>query len=319
MNITLRQMEYIVAVAEHRHFGRAAESCHVSQPALSRQVKRAEEVFETPFFERTSQGTVLTPAGKEFVEGARAILSRTSQLLARIESIGGELGGPMELGVIPTVAPYFLPGVLGKLHQQHRELRLTIVEDETSRLIDQLEGATLDVALMATPVDTAQMHVMPLAQDPFVAVFHTDHPLAIEDSVIAQELSNHPLLLLEEGHCFRDHALEFCTAAGAIDEADTRSASLSTLLGLVELGRGVTILPTLAVARELPGRPQLVARPLDDTAHCRTLSLVWRSTSPRDELFSELGQIFAAHTETINRELDDLGYDSLPRLTQLLN
>ena len=314
MDITLRQMEYVVAVADEQFFGRAADACHVSQPALSRQVKQVEEFLGTPLFERTRKGAMLTPAGREFVEGARTVLNRTQRLITRISSLGGELRGQLKLGVIPTIAPYLLPGVLGKLHDRHADLELTVIEDETSRLIDQLGRAQLDAALMATPVDTGNLEVMPLIADPFLVVFHADHPLSRTSSVPVKELTTHSLLLLEEGHCFRDHALEFCASAGKIDEADVRSASLSTLLGLVELGRGVTVLPTLAIARELPGRPRLVARPLSGGQHQRTISLVWRSTSPRFEIFSELGQLFADHIEPYNQSLDDLGYRDLPRL-----
>ena len=317
MNVTLRQMEYVVAVADEKFFGRAADSCHVSQPALSRQVKQVEETLGVPLFERTSKGAIPTPAGREFVDGARTLLTGARQLITRIESRSGDLRGLLKLGVIPTVAPYLLPGVLGRLHEMHPDLQLTIVEDETSRLIEHLERASLDAALMATPVDSDQVFVMPLIADPFVAVCHEAHPIAEVDQVEAADLTQYPLLLLEEGHCFRDHALEFCTASGAIDEADTRSASLSTLLGLVELGRGVTILPSLAVSRELPARPRLVARPFRGASPRRTLSLVWRSTSPRCDIFSELGRIFATHTEVLNTELDDLGYAPLPRLTRI--
>ncbi len=317
MTVTLRQMEYIVAVAEYGHFGRAAESCHVSQPALSRQIKRVEQLFETPLFERTSQGAIPTPAGRRFVDDAKEILHRSRRLVTRLESMDGELRGPLNLGTIPTVGPYFLPGVLGELHLARPQLELTIVEDQTSRLLEALEAARLDTALLATPVEAPFADEMALIDDPFVAVFHRDHPLADQKALSPEELTKFPVLLLEEGHCFRDHALEICATSGSMEEANIRSTSLSTLLSLVELGRGVTIVPVLALAPELAARPHLVARHFADQRPSRTLSLLWRSSSPRSEAFSELGRLFASHTDAINDRLESAGFSDFPRLSQL--
>lgn len=317
MNITLRQMEYVVAVAEHGHFGRAADSCHVSQPALSRQIKRVEEIVDIPLFERTSKGAIPTPAGRRFASDARDILGRARRLVTRVESMDGRLRGPLNLGTIPTVGPYFLPGILGELHDIRPELELTIVEDQTSRLLEALEAARLDTALLATPVEAPFADELDLIDDPFVAVFHRGHPLAEHESVSPEELTQYPVLLLEEGHCFRDHALEFCASSDPIDEADTRATSLSTLLSLVELGRGVTIVPVLALAPELAARPHLTARPFSGRKPSRTLSLLWRSSSPRADAFADLGRQLAAHTDALNDRLTSAGFADYPKLSPL--
>lgn len=317
MNITLRQMEYVVAVAEYGHFGRAAESCHVSQPALSRQIKRVEELFGTSLFERTSRGAIPTPSGQRVAADAREILDRTRRLITRVESMDGQLRGPLNLGTIPTVGPYFLPGILGELHDAMPELELTIVEDQTSRLLEALESARLDAALLATPIDAPFTEGLALIDDPFVAVFHREHPLADLDSVAPEKLTQFPVLLLEEGHCFRDHALEFCATSDSIDEADTRATSLSTLLSLVELGRGVTIVPVLALAPELATRPHLTARPFASRKPSRTLSLLWRASSPRTDAFADLGRRLAAHTDILNERLKGAGFTDYPALSTL--
>ena len=318
LNITLRQMEYVVAVAEFGHFGRAAESCHVSQPALSRQIKRVEELFDSSLFERTPRGAIPTDAGRRFVADAREILNRTRRLVTRLESSNGELRGPLNLGTIPTVGPYLLPGVLGQLHAARPGLELTIVEDQTSRLLESLDAARLDAALLATPIEAPVTDEMALIDDPFVAVFHRDHELARQHEISPEELTEFPVLLLEEGHCFRDHALEFCASSDSIDEADTRATSLSTLLSLVELGRGVTIVPVLALAPELAARDHLVARAFRGRTPSRTLSLLWRSSSPRRQAFNELGQLFADHTKALNDRLTSAGFDGYPTLTSLI-
>ena len=314
MDITLRQMQYIVAVAKEGHFGKAADSCHVSQPALSRQIKKVEELFETQLFERSARGVVVTPAGREFVDAARSVLSEARRLTDRVDSFDGALRGPLSLGIIPTVGPYFLPGILGHLHEAYPQLSPSIVEEQTSRLLEKLADADLDVALMATPVEAPHTETLPLVIDPFVTVVHADHHLAKKEEITAADLTKAQLLLLEEGHCFRDHALEFCATSDDIDEADIRSTSLSTLLGLVELNRGVTILPVLALARELPARPHLIARPFAGSCPNRTLSLLWRATSPRVDAFRRMGDLFAGHTDQLNRTLDSFGFDDLPRL-----
>ena len=306
VELTLRQMEYVVALHDTGHFGQAAQACHISQPALSRQVKKVEELLEVPLFERTPEGTVPTPSGREFVTEARQILEDARQLIDRVASVSGELRGALTLGVIPTVGPYFLPGVLQKLNDTFPALELSILEARTSDLLERLRRRQIDLALMASPVASQRTESVAVARDPFVAILPAKHPLAQHQALSASDLIDTPLLLLEEGHCFRDHALDFCTRTDSIAEADVQATSLSTLLSLVELGHGLTIVPSLALPRELAGRSSLTMVPFQSPPPARKLSLFWRQSSPRGEAFHRLGAQMAAHIPSLNRYISQI-------------
>lgn len=319
VELTLRQMEYIVALHDKGHFGEAARSCHISQPALSRQVKKVEDLLGTRLFERTPDGTIATPAGREFVTEARQILDASRHLIDRVASVGGQLQGPLRLGVIPTVGPYLLPEVLSDINAAFPDLELTLIESQTSRLLQDLKRRRIDVALMASPVESTGADCLAVARDPFAAIVPRDHPLADTDRLSASDLMNAPLLLLEEGHCFRDHALEFCAQHDSVTEANIQATSLSTLLSLVELGHGLTIVPALALTRELLGRSRLRLVPFRSPIPSRDLSLFWRHSSPRQEAYHRLATHLVNHLPSINRSLIEQFDDPSLQLKSLIS
>lgn len=290
---TLRQLEYIVAVADERHFGRAAAACFVTQPALSAQVRELESLLDLQVFERNSRRVLVTPAGAGLVERARRILVEVDELVEAARVAQQPLSGTLRVGVIPTVGPYLLPRVLPKLRRKHRALRLLLREDHTARIVTELEAGRLDVLLLALEAELGHAHTLPLFRDDFLAVMPKDHPLARKKSLRLEDLEGEQVLLLEDGHCLRDQALAVCSAQGASELGDFRATSLSTLTQMVTDGDVMTLLPELALGVETRGRRDLAVRPFRSPAPHRTIGLAWRPSSPREEEFRALAESFA--------------------------
>ncbi len=290
---TLRQLEYIVAVADERHFGRAAEACFVTQPALSAQVRELESLLDLQVFERHSRRVLVTPTGAGLVERARRILVEVDELVEAARAAQQLLSGTLRVGVIPTVSPYLLPRVLPKLRRKHQALRLRLREDHTARLVTELEAGRLDVLLLALEAELGNAHTLPLFRDDFLAVMPTDHLLARKKSLRLEDLEGEQVLLLEDGHCLRDQALAVCSAQGASELGDFRATSLSTLTQMVTDGDVMTLLPELALGVETRGRRDLAVRPFRSPAPHRTIGLAWRPSSPREEEFHALAESFA--------------------------
>jgi LysR family hydrogen peroxide-inducible transcriptional activator len=278
---TLRQLQYVVAVADELSFRRAAARCHVSQPSLSAQLAQVEEAIGVRLFERSRKRVLLTAAGADLVERARRLLRDADELVSAAQRIGDPLAGALRIGIIPTVSPYLLPAVTPHLRKRHPRLRIAWHEEKTDALLRRLADGRLEGAVVALEANVGDVAREVIATDPFVLVMHRDHPLAKKKSAVSQsELRGEELLLLDEGHCFRDQALEACRAS-RIREGEFRATSLTTLVQMVAGGAGITLLPALAVDAEVK-RARLHARPLATPSAKRTLALIWRKGSSVD-------------------------------------
>lgn len=273
--VTLRQLQYVVAVAERRSFGLAAADCHVSQPSLSAQIAQVEGALGLRLFERTRRGVRTTAAGEELVARARALLLRADELVESARRLTDPLAGRLRVGVIPTVAPYLLPEIGPALRTRLPKLQITWSEDRTAPLLDRMARGELDAAIVALDDTVAAMPHRVLLRDRFVLAVATDHPLASADPIREEELAGVPVLLLEDGHCLRDQALAICRRQGA-DEAGYQATSLSTLVQMAASGAGATLLPELAVGLE-NRRSALCVRPFSGAGPARTLVLAWRA------------------------------------------
>lgn len=285
---TLRQLEYLLAVSETLNFRAAAAASHISQPALSAQIRLLEEQLGVPLLERDKRSTRLTRAGEIVVGQARAVLHDVDGLVEAALGHGEPLSGALRLGVIPTVAPYVLPGLLRGTAQSHPRLRLVIQEAQTSALLEALRLNRLDVALLALPEKSLMS--LPLYDEPFLLVVPRAHALAGKAVVRASDLKRQPLLLLDDGHCLREQALSFCDGTGVTPASDVRAASLATLVQLVAAGLGVTLLPATAAPVEISASDALVTRPFARPEPRRTIGLVWRQTSPRAAEYALLAE-----------------------------
>jgi LysR family hydrogen peroxide-inducible transcriptional activator len=290
--ITLRQLRYAVAVADEGGFGRAAEACHVSQPSLSAQIRDLEAILGTPVFERTSRRVAPTPLGERILARARRVLAEVEEIAETARAGAAPLSGEFRLGVIPTLGPYYLPKVLPALRAAHPDLKLYLREERTARLIELLLEGRLEGALLALPVDEPALAARPLFDEPFVLAAPPGHPLAEADRVGEAALAAETVLLLEDGHCFRDQALAVCSSAGAADHGAFAASSLETLREMVAGRIGVTLLPALAAGA---GRADVVERPLAEPAPTRTIALVGRKVAARDAELAHLADFLRAH------------------------
>lgn len=278
--MTLQELKYLVALATHRHFRRAAEACHVSQPTLSIQIKKLEEALGITLIERSGRVVELTTQGREVVNRARLILDEAQAIREIAKRTSDPLAGPLRLGVIPTLGPYMLPWLIPAVRQRFPKLWLIPHEDLTAPLLEDLKTRRIEAALLSLPLGEEGFAEAPLFDEPFRAVCPADHPLAAQESIASQDLAGERLLLLTEGHCLREQTLALCGGGqglGFVTETGFRAASIETIRHYVALGMGVTILPVLAAEG---GAPEgVVVRPLA-TPTGRRIGLVWRKTSP---------------------------------------
>ena len=293
---SVQQLRYAVAVADARHFGRAAQACFVSQPALSAQVRELEHRLGAQLFERTSRGVLITVAGEEVVARARRILREVDDLCDTAVSAGGggALTGPLRLGVIPTIAPYVLPAAVRLISDECPDVELYLREDKTHLLIDQLQAGDLDLLLLALPASRPGIDELALYDERFLlAVPHT-HALARGRPCDMSALIGQRLVLLEEGHCLRDQALAVCELAGHDGCVEVQGTSLPTVVQMVGAGLGVTLLPASAVDRDVHDGERVVVRELRAPTPSRTVGLAWRSSSARAPGYRQLGQLIAS-------------------------
>jgi LysR family hydrogen peroxide-inducible transcriptional activator len=286
--LSLRDLEYAQAVAELRHFGRAAERCGVSQPALSEQLRKLETLLGVPLFERSKRHVALTRDGAVLLAQARRVLDEARQLLALSQSQPGTLSGTLALGAIETLGPYYLPGLLRLLRDLKPDSVLRLTEGRTARLIERLLEGALDLALLAMPVGRGGLTAMPLFFEPFLLAMPPGHKLAGLPRLALDDLPGDDLLLLEDGHCLRDQALSLCHARPGVTRFAT---SLETLWQMIAAGEGYSLLPALAVAARPEMRGLVVCRPLADSTAGREIALVWRTTDPRGALFRDLAAL----------------------------
>lgn len=284
---SLKQLRYLVALEEHRHFGKAAASCFVSQSTLSAGLKELETALDAELVERNNRTVVFTALGLEVATRARRVL-REAEELAELAAKGKEpLSGRLRLGVIPTIAPYLLPKTLPVLRKTYPKLQLYLTEDQTARLLALLEDGTIDLVLLALPYHAENVETLSLFKDGFQLVARKDSPLAQKKAATTADLKDADLLLLAEGHCLRDHALAACRLPQA--DSGFAGASLNTLVEMVAGGLGVTLLPDMAVPMHVPKQGELVARPFDRSGPGRQIGLAWRTTSSRADEFREFG------------------------------
>lgn len=291
-NLTLRQLRYFDALARHGHFGRAAEASSISQPALSMQIRDLEESLGTPLVERGPRSLRLTAFGEDFLTRARAILRQVEELEDLARAARSELAGRLRIGVIPTVAPYLLPQLIARMTVLYPALELTLRETITPRLLRDLAEGRLDCALLALPVSEPGLEEVALFSEAFMLVRpRDDDGKPVPDRESLREMR---LLLLEEGHCFRDQALSFCAADTAAPREMMDGSSLSTLVQMVGAGIGVTLIPEMAVPVETRSAPVSVAA-FPEPQPRRTIGMVWRRSNP---LAPQLRQIAEVARET---------------------
>jgi len=285
---TLRQLEYLVAVADHRHFGRAARQCAVSQPALSKQVREVESLLGVDVFERSRPQILVTRPGEAIVEQARRVLAEARELTRLAASAQGDVTGPLYCGVIPTLAPYVLPPLLHALQERFPRLKPLLYEAQTDDLVQALRAGDLDVVLMAWPVSHDGLEGGPVFSEPFVVAAPVNHPLAHPSAIQHEELRRQELLLMDEGHCFRDHALDVCSSVEAQEDMAVRASSLTTLALMVHHGIGATLIPAMALPVEFATRRNVVLRAFAAHPPMRQVGLAWRPRSVRVELFETM-------------------------------
>jgi LysR family hydrogen peroxide-inducible transcriptional activator len=289
---TLRQLSYLVELADRLNFRAAAEAQFVTQSTLSAGIKELENLLGTQLVERDKRHVRLTAVGEEVVARARVLLAGAADLAEAARSTTTPLSGPLSLGAIPTIAPFLLPEVLPALRRAHPALKLYLREDLTDRLLERLRAGTLDVALIALPYDTGDFYVRELYKDEFWLVARESDPAAREKVIAARRLDTGDVLLLEEGHCLRDHAIAACGPRRGGWEARVEATSLPTLIQMVEGGLGVTLLPEVALKAGVLKGTRLIARPFATPAPSRTLALAARRTSPRRRDTELLAEFF---------------------------
>lgn len=298
-NLTLKQLRYVEALARHGHFGRAAEACAISQPALSMQIKELEAALGSELFERTARQVRLTSFGAEFALRTRDILRSVDELEDLARSARGGLLGPLRIGVIPTIAPYLLPTLIGNLTAANAGLDIRVRETVTPRLLQELADGLLDTAIVALPVSEPSLTEVALFAEEFVLVRPgADAGKPVPDREMLREMR---LLLLEEGHCFRDQALSFCNGPSARPREMLDASSLSTLVQMVSAGIGVTLIPEMAVAVETRSASVAVAR-FKSPQPSRTVGMVWRNTSPLAKQLLHLAELVRQTAKALQQQ-----------------
>jgi LysR family hydrogen peroxide-inducible transcriptional activator len=305
--MNLRDLNYLVSLAEHRHFGRAARASFVSQPTLSTQIRKLEDELGVALVERTPRKVLLTAAGREIAARARGVLTEIDQIKAIARRTLDPESGTLRLGIFPTLGPYLLPHVVPRACARFPRLQLLLVEEKTETLLRQLHEGRLDAAVLALPVHDDQLHADFLFEEPFLIAAPEHHELAGRKSLKLDELSGQSLLLLEDGHCLRDQALEVCELSGAGEQAGFRATSLETLRQMVAANVGVTLLPMLAVQPPVAHSPSIRLLAFRGNAPSRRIAMFWRKSSALARFLKK----FAAVWRELPREL--LDPHTLPR------
>jgi LysR family transcriptional regulator, hydrogen peroxide-inducible genes activator len=298
--MNLRDLQYLVAIADHRHFGRAAEASFVSQPTLSTQIKKLERELGVELVERTPRGALLTDAGERVVARARRILGDADDIRSIARRAQDPEAGSLRLGLFPTLAPYLLPHVVPRLHARFPKLELLLVEEKTEVVLQRLRDGQLDAGLLAEPVEAGDLERLELFAEDFVLAVPCDHPLAADDGPVdTSVLADEHVLLLEEGHCLREQALSVCQLAGASERHGFRATSLETLRQMVAAGVGITLLPELAVLPPVPPSGDVALLRFRDPVPRREIAMFWRSTSIYRDLFPAVADVVATTATTL--------------------
>ena len=293
--MNLRDLKYLVALADHRHFGKAAAACFVSQPTLSTQIRKLEEELGLPLVERAPRKVMLTPAGLDAAARARVIVAEVEQMKEAARRSRDPEAGAVRLGIFPTLGPYLLPHVVSAVRERFPRLELLLVEEKTPVLLERLHAGKLDAALLALPLHDDQLHVEFLFEEPFLLAVPAHHRLAGKHPLAIGDLADERLLLLEDGHCLRDQALDVCRMAGAGEKAEFRATSLETLRQMVAANVGVTLLPALAVQPPVPVSPDIALLPFSGKDRpSRRIAMAWRRSSAMGGFLPALAEVFRA-------------------------
>jgi LysR family hydrogen peroxide-inducible transcriptional activator len=294
MDMNLRDLRYLVALADERHFGKAAERCHVSQPTLSAQIRKLEEYLGVALVERQPRRVTLTPTGERIVERARRVLQESDAIVELAKADRDPLAGPLRLALIPTVGPYLLPHVALRFKRELPRLKLLLHEYQTEPLLAKLQAGELDVGILALPVPSDGLDTAKLYDEPFTVAVPAAHALARQDKVRLEDLRGETLLLLEDGHCLREQALEVCSRIRLHEAQDYRATSLETLRQMVAAGHGITLLPQLAAQTPVGSARGLRIKPFAKPAPWRSIGAVWRKSTTRGAAIEALVAVMRA-------------------------
>ena len=292
--MTLQELKYLVALADHGHFGKAAESCFITQSTLSTQIKKLEDFLGVTLFDRSLKRVTPTPIGREILQAARNIVEEAERIREVAKHAQDPMARTIHLGVIPTLGPYYLPHALTLVHKKHPGLRLLLREEMTPQILEHLVDGKLDAGLLALPVTDDSLRVEPLFFEPFFAALPAGHALAKHAELNVSDIMSEKLLLLDEGHCLRDQALDVC-GTGSRGREEVRATSLETLRQMVGMGLGLTLLPALAVdAGPRTSKKMIETRPFKSPPPGRTIGLAWRKRAPFPETFERLAATLKA-------------------------
>ncbi len=292
--MNLRDLKYVIAVAETRHFGKAAARCFVSQPTLSGQIKKLEGELGVLIFERTNRSVEITPVGQLILEHARLIMEQADVIQQLAQAHQDPLAGVLRIGIIPTLSPYLIPLILMPLKKQYPQMQLVLSEEMTDTLLERLRNHEIDAALLATAVDEQDLKTRPLFDEPFWLAYPSKHRFYTKEKITRADLDNADLLLLSEGHCLAKQAMDICHLKERKEQgemADLRASSLETLLQLVGAGFGTTLVPALAMRGSWTSGSGIVATKLEFKDAQRRISLVSRKTYPRQKALDAFAQV----------------------------
>ncbi len=292
--MNLRDLKYLVAIADHLNFSKAAKASNISQPTLSMQLKKLEEYLGVQLIERTNKRIFLTKIGQEISERARQIVYKAEQLRQVAKNASNPLSGEITIGIFPTLAPYLLPLIVPKIKSSFPKITLMLIEEKTLEIIRQLESGKMDCALLAYPVLSESLRSLKLFTEPFTLAAPISHAFARYKTISKKDLENEELLLLDEGHCLRDQALEVCSSIGIGESKYFRATSLETLRQMVAAGNGITLIPKLAVYKE---DSYVKYIPFESPPPSRTVGIFWRRTNARSQLFGEVASIISSVTK----------------------
>lgn len=295
-DIKLKDLRYLVAVADTGHFGKAAARCFVSQPTLSAQLKKLEDYLGVPLIERQPRHALLTPAGEEIVRRARLIVEATDEVVDIARTHRDPLAGRLRVAFLPTIGPYLLPSIAPALRKALPRLDLLLYEHQTEPMLQRLRAGDIDMGILALPVEMEGLASVPLYDEPFVVAAPARHPLAAKKQLRIEDLRGATLLLLEDGHCLRDQALDVCNRIDVEEKQDFRATSIETLRQMVASGAGVTLLPELATRGIHAHTRGVAVRPFAKPAPTRTIGAIWRKSSPRHIAIEQVAQIIREHS-----------------------
>jgi LysR family hydrogen peroxide-inducible transcriptional activator len=307
--MNLRDLAYLVSLAEHRHFGRAAEASFVSQPTLSTQIKKLEDELGVALVERTPRKVLLTETGREIARRARGVLAEVDEIKAIAQRTRDPEAGKLRLGVFPTLGPYLLPHLVPLVRRRFPRLELLLIEEKTEQVVRMLREGSLDVGILALPLHDETLHAEFLFEEPFVLAVPEDHPLAQRKARLKlADLEDESLLLLEDGHCLRDQALELCQLAGAGEKVGFRATSLETLRQMVAANVGITLLPTLAIKPPVARTGNVQLLEFSGHAPSRRIALVWRKSSSLGPFLQRFAEVIRSlPPELLRPELEMAG------------